>query len=409
MRRKLGLIIGLFMWGLAGCSLPHTTGTQAAHEPLTEQVTKQPPARPVATPRTVSKKYSGVAVGNRHLWPESVTTESGFDRASRAAILFYILELDNQRTADNKIAHSPSVTKWLNKELALAQHNYRQAAQTCQPPDWTCLDPATNADDFMAQAHAWQIPANWAAWQQNIAEFMSLYVAEQIHLAQVFPRTSSEIELFNDNEGNGDQMRDRQFFLTFDDGPTASGGNTDEVLQMLAAQQKTAVFFVLGNKFAQRQKTNSAAAMRRLYQGQCVGAHGWAHLSHEKRSPYALGNKWQSSVTDTLALIKESFAGTGIFVPLFRPPYGQRKAASGAFFQKEGIQVALWNLDSQDWQANMEAEDIINRLEQLMLIKRHGVILFHDIHAKAQHAVPVIIKDLGRAVTWGDCQQLAEK
>lgn len=153
---------------------------------------------------------------------------------------------------------------------------------------------------------------------------------------------------------------------------------------MLAAQKKTAVFFVLGQNFANRQKANGNSAIAKLYEGQCVGAHGWEHLSHEKRSKYAIGNKWQDSVNNTIDLIKETFDGTSVFMPLFRPPYGQRKSDSGEFFEKEGLQIALWNLDSQDWNPQIQSDDIINRIEILMLIKRRGVLLFHDIHPKAQ-------------------------
>ena len=409
MRRKLWLIIGLFVLGMSGCLLQETDVTNEAREPVTEQVnTTTPEALPVSTPRKVTKKYSGVAVGDRRLWTESVNTQSGFDRASRAAILFYALELEAQKTAENKTFNRPSVNKWLTKELNLAQQNYHFAAKTCRSNDWTCTNAATNSNDFVAKARTLRIPDDFDSWQKNIAEFMGIYVAEQIRLAQLFPTTSSEIDLFNDNEWNGDRTSDRKFFLTFDDGPTASGGNTDNVLQMLAAQKKTAVFFVLGQSFAHRQKTNGTATLAQLYKGQCVSAHGWEHLSHEKRSKYAVGSKWQSSVTDTIALLKNSFDDTSIFLPLFRPPYGQRKSDSGAYFQKEGLQVALWNMDSQDWNAQIEAEDIVNRMEILMLIKRRGVLLFHDVHPKAQKAVPVIIAEFGSAVEWGDCHQIAD-
>lgn len=409
MRRKLWLIIGLFVLGMSGCPLQDVAVTNEARKPVAQQVnTTTPETLPVSTPRKTAQKHSGVAVGNRRLWTESVNTQNGFDRASRAAILFYALELDAQKTAENKTFNRPSVNKWLNKELNLAEQNYQFAAKACQSNDWTCINPINSSNDFIVKARALRIPADFDSWQENIAEFMGIYVAEQMHLAQVFPTTSSEIELLNDNEWNGDRMSDRKFFLTFDDGPTASGGNTDKVLEMLAEQKKTAVFFVLGQKFANRQKTNGAAAVAALYKGQCVGAHGWEHLSHEKRSKYAVANRWQSSVTDTINFIKASFDGTSIFLPLFRPPYGQRKRESGAFFQKEGLQVALWNMDSQDWNARIEAEDIINRMEILMLIKRRGVLLFHDIHPKAQKAVPVIIAEFGSAVEWGECHQIAE-
>ncbi len=402
MRKKIWLLIGLFVMGMSGCPSSKIPVTNAANQTLAEQVNSATPeVMPFSTPHKTAQKYSGVAIGNRQLWTESVNTPDGFDRASRAAILLYALELDTQKTAENKAANRPSVNKWLNKELNLARQNYQFAAKTCKSNDWTC---PKNSDDFPEQAL--QIPANLDAWQENIAEFVGIYVAEQIHLADVFPTTSSEIELFNDSEWTGDNFSDRKFYLTFDDGPTAANGNTEKVLEMLAAQKKSAVFFVLGQNFAARQKSNGNAALAALYRGQCVGAHGWEHLSHEKRSKYALGDKWQTSVTDTIDLIKNTFDGTPIFTPLFRPPYGQRKSDSGAFFQKENLQVALWNMDSQDWNAKIEPEDIINRMEILMLIKRHGVLLFHDIHPKAQKAVPTIIAEFGSAVEWGDCHQI---
>jgi len=409
MRRKFWLLIGLLVAGMSGCQLSETAMTHAGNESVTQQVNMTPTkALPDSTPLRVTKRYSGVAVGDRRLWTESVNTREGFDRASRAAILFYALELGRQKTAENKTFNRPSVNKWLNKELNLAQQNYQFAAKTCQSNDWTCIDSANNSDDFIAKAEGLRIPAALDSWQEKTAEFVGIYVAEQIHLADVFPTTSSEIDLFNDNEWDGDKISDRKFFLTFDDGPTGRGGNTDNVLQMLAAQKKSAVFFVLGQRFANRQKTNGPAALTQLYKGQCVGAHGWEHLSHEKRSKYAVDNKWQSSVTGTIALLKNTFDGASIFLPLFRPPYGQRKSDSGAFFQKEGLQVALWNMDSQDWNAQIKAEDIVNRMEILMLIKRRGVLLFHDIHPKAEKAVPAIIADFGSAVEWGDCHQIAE-
>jgi peptidoglycan/xylan/chitin deacetylase (PgdA/CDA1 family) len=395
---------------MSGCPLTETSVTNAANESATEQVNiRTPETLPVPTPpHKAAKKNSGVAVGDRRLWTEKINTPDGFDRASRAAILFYALELDTQKRAENKTANRPSVVKWLAKELNLAQQNYRFAAKTCRANDWTCIEAAGNSDDFIARARVLQSPAALEAWRENIVEFAGIYVAEQIHLAALFPTTSSEIDLFNDREWNGDETRDRKFYLTFDDGPTAAGGNTDKVLQMLAAEKKSAVFFVMGRNFANRQKTNGAAPLARLYRAQCVAAHGWEHVSHEKRSRYAVGNRWQSSVADTIALLKSSFEGTSVFLPLFRPPYGQRKSDSGAFFQKEGLQVALWNLDSQDWNDQIEAEDVVNRMAILMLIKRRGVLLFHDIHPKAEKAVPVIVNEFGDAIEWGDCRRIAE-
>lgn len=409
MRRKFCLLITLFVLVIFGCQSSETTVTNAVGEPIIEQSSPATPeVVPDSIPQNVPQKDIGVAIGNRRLWTESVKTPNGFDRASRAAILHYALELEARKATENKTANRPSVNKWLNKELNLARQNYQLAAKTCQPNDWTCIENANNSDEFIAKARTLSIPTTLDSWRENITEFVSIYVNEQVRLAALFPKTTSEIDLFNDQEWNGDEMSDRKFFLTFDDGPTASGGNTDEVLKMLEGQKKTAVFFVIGQNFSNRQKAKGSSALTKLYAGQCVAAHGWEHISHEKRSKYGVGNKWQTSVTDTIALLKESFAETSGFLPLFRPPYGQRKSDSGDFFQKEGLEVAFWNLDSQDWNDQIEAEDIINRMQILMLIKRRGVLLFHDVHPKATQAVPVIITELGNSIEWGNCLQISE-
>lgn len=92
---------------------------------------------------------------------------------------------------------------------------------------------------------------------------------------------------------------------------------------------------------------------------------------------------------------------------LFRPPYGQRKDDSGTFFQSQSLHVALWNIDSQDWNGHVDVNDITNRMITLMLIKRHGVLLFHDVHPKAKVALPIIFSKLNNAVEWENCHQMA--
>ncbi|WP_175748528.1 polysaccharide deacetylase family protein [Burkholderia pyrrocinia] len=92
------------------------------------------------------------------------------------------------------------------------------------------------------------------------------------------------------------------------------------------------------------------------------------------------------------------------YVPLFRPPYGQRRADSGAFFDAQGLRVALWNIDSQDWNSKMDADQVKQRVLTLMLLWRRGVILFHDIHAKAWAVVPWLVEQTsGTGLQWVDC------
>jgi peptidoglycan/xylan/chitin deacetylase (PgdA/CDA1 family) len=353
-----------------------------------------------------------VAKLDGRIWPEPVNTQTGFDRASRAAILLYALSLEEMKTVSDaemqttfntRSLNRRSVDQWLDKELRLSAGNYQLASKNCPASDWTCASNVSNSGDLTAKARTLAIPASFRDWQANFTQFVRNYIIEQLRLAALFPKVTSEIALFNANEWNGDALGDRQFFLTFDDGPTAPAGNTDGVLAMLAANKKTAVFFVLGENFQNRLNKTDPAAVAAAYQGQCIAFHGWQHQSHAKWS------LWQTSVTRTQTLVKTTFGNYPGILPLFRPPFGQRLPDSGTFFQNQGLQVALWNLDSQDWNQQVDAEDIINRMLTLMLIKRHGVMLFHDIHPKAVKAVPVILEESGAAVEWGDCHQIANK
>lgn len=355
-----------------------------------------------------------VAKAEQKLWPEAISTPAGFDKASRASLLIYVWMLkemqglsDAQMLASFKIKsiNRKSLDKWLAKEQALSLSNFQRASTQClwddrPDEDWTCVQSATMAQLLSSKTYV-EMPKALLAWRENLQGFTRSYLSEQLRLAALFPKISSEIDRFNDSEWNGDALADRMFYLTFDDGPTRTNSTTDSTLKMLAAHKKSAAFFLLGENLDARSKATNAASLATLYANQCVAAHGWSHVSH------ANGEQWQSSVTRTFALLNTIFAqSTSEILPLFRPPYGQRKADSGAFFKAHSVQVALWNLDSQDWNAQVSANDVVNRMLTLMLIKRHGVLLFHDIHPKANVALPSLFEALGNSVKWGECRDL---
>lgn len=366
-------------------------------------------------PLTARADYVGPAVvakADRQLWGVTINIPAGFDRASRASILVYILALhDMQRLSDAEIltwfkiksVNRASVEKWLGKEFGLTLLNYQRASTNCAVSDWTCIGNVTTIDDLEKKAAdaKHRTPANLLAWRDNLDNFSRAYVAEQLRLAALFPKVSSEIDFFNENEWNGDAFSDRQFYLSFDDGPTGTQGNTDETLGMLETEKKSAVFFVLGENLQARLKQADRESLAGLYKIQCVASHGWEHQSHAK------WNEWQGSIKRTQSLLNETLSKYNV-VPLFRPPYGQRKDDSGAFFQTHSLHVALWNLDSQDWNSHVTIDDITNRMITLMLIKRHGMLLFHDVHPKAKAALPQIFKELGSSIEWGDCHQLTK-
>ena len=344
----------------------------------------------------------------RH-WSEPLNSPAGFDKASRAALLVYASALHDlpprdeaQWLADLRIKslNRASLDQWLDEERGRVLRNYRRASADCRTGDWTCAGPL---GDFAALGEAAHtalagLTGDLIAWRSGLSAFSQTYLAEQMRLAALFPKVSSEIATFGAHEGSGDALADREFFLTFDDGPSKAGGNTDATLAMLAQQGKSATFFVLGENLQARLDRHGAAALADLYAGQCVASHGWKHRSH------ARWEGWQDSVRTTASRLRSALPETSL--ALFRPPYGQRTADSGPFFAAQGVQVALWNIDSQDWQRPLDADAIGNRILTLMLIKRHGVLLFHDVHGKAGSALPRVFAALGGAVAWPDCAQL---
>ena len=294
-----------------------------------------------------------------------------------------------------------SLAQWQDGERARVWRNYQLASADCRAGDWSCVGPVGDFALLGEAAHRALagLGEELAAWRGQLTAFSQAYLTEQMRLAALFPTLSSEIATFGSHEWSGDERDDRQFFLTFDDGP---GAHTEATRAMLAQHGKTATFFVLGENLQARLKAQGAEALTRLYAGQCVASHGWEHRSH------ARWDDWQASVLTTRSLLHSALPQSTI-LPLFRPPYGQRTADSGAFLAAQGIQVALWNLDSQDWQRALGADAIGTRMLALMLIKRRGVLLFHDVHGKARDALPGVFAALGEAVSWPDCRELAAR
>ena len=337
-------------------------------------------------------------------WPDSVNTRDGFDKASRASILIYIQTLhfmgkmtDEKMISAFKIkgVNHASVAKWINQELNAAVANYTFAAQSCTTNDWTCINIDVSSMPLI------NVPSNLTVWHNTLKKFTNSYVAEQMRLAALFPKVSSEIGLFSNNEWNGESLPDRTFYLSFDDGPSAANGNTDQLIQVLIKEKRSAVFFVLGKNLRNRLNRSSTDSMSKLYGNQCIASHGWEHLSHAK------WKDWQYSIKNSQTLIKSIFPRKSTLM-LFRPPYGERQVDSGIFFQEQHLKVALWNLDSKDWSNKMVADSIYERMITLMLIKRHGILLFHDIHPKAAIALPKVFATLDNSIIWGDCHDLSK-
>ncbi|MET3213689.1 polysaccharide deacetylase family protein [Burkholderia cenocepacia] len=348
-----------------------------------------------------------VASVDRSLWPDPASSPTGFDRASRAEMLSFghaliQSEHEGDGTLRDRLKLKHVDRDAIDRVRAMYWHrliaNYTRASSNCGEGEPFCLSGLDEAAFKKAAAGFTHAPDNrYAAWFAASQQFHRIYLDELLRLASLFPRTSSEVMAYSSSEMSGEELADRHFLLTFDDGPTRIGGNTDKLLDTLREQRLNATFFVLGEPLQARLRQGRPGELPHTYQGMCVGSHGWQHRSH------STWTQWQDSVARSMDLIRNNLPSS--YVPLFRPPYGQRRADSGTFFGSRGVHVVLWNIDSQDWNSRMDADQIKQRVLTLMLLWRRGVILFHDIHAKAQTVVPWLVEQTNETeVQWADCR-----
>lgn len=355
---------------------------------------------------------------NRALWPDSISSPAEFDRASRAEILAFAHALAESEKLDND-ALKVQLPVDGEMDIASIQHlrrklwkiltgNYVLASAACVAHDAFCPTDS-HPNDLREEAEAFSsagIQPRYRSWFDDATEFQRSYLYELLRLAAVFPRFNSEVLSLNDNEFAGWGLPDRHFMLSFDDGPTRGSGqpgsnaeDTDRTIEMLRDNGVNGLFFVMGKTFQARLQETSAGAMKALYSGLCVGDHGWVHKSH------ALWPQWQDSISSTASLIKETLPES--YVPAFRPPYGQRPSDSGPFFQRLGLKVVLWNIESHDWNDDLTADDVRQRVMSLMLLWRRGFVLFHDVHPRARVVVPQLISWLAHdGTTWTDCHAI---
>jgi peptidoglycan/xylan/chitin deacetylase (PgdA/CDA1 family) len=371
----------------------------------------------VAAATVSAADASSAILPDRALWPDSINSPGEFDRASRAEILVFAHELAgsdafNEDALKDRLGIAAvdfaSVERLRHRLWKRLTENYVMASRSCVAGEAFCA-PDIDPNDLRDAAEAFSgagIQPRYRPWFDDAVRFQRSYLDELLRLAAVFPERNSEVETFNDNELTGWDLHDRQFLLSFDDGPTPGlmreapeAGNTDRTLDILRSHQINAIFFVIGESFQARLRDSSSDAVKTLYAGMCVGSHGWVHESHAT-SPH-----WQESIASSSKLMQDTLPAA--YAPAFRPPYGQRRPDSGSYLKAQGLKLVLWNIDSHDWDNGLTADAVEARVMSLMLLWRRGFILFHDFFPRAQKVVPRLVSWLAHdGITWADCHEI---
>ena len=159
-----------------------------------------------------------------------------------------------------------------------------------------------------------------------------------------------------------------QAALTYDDGPNDAA--TPALLDLLAAHNARATFFVIGRFMRQRPEL-----VRRIRAaGHLVGNHTETH-------PWLA---WQSAsvIREELRACNQAIEDAlGEPVRYFRPPHGARRPAVLRIARELGLATVQWNAMAMDWQPIGAARMMAHIDRGLARARRRGTganILLHD-------------------------------
>ena len=154
-----------------------------------------------------------------------------------------------------------------------------------------------------------------------------------------------------------------QLILTFDDGPDPC--YTPRLLELLAAEEVPAVFFVLANK----AKASPELICRMREAGHLVGFHGLEHKNLWFEGPFATFRKFRTG----LRCLKASGAPPLCY---YRPPHGNLNLPALKVIRQEKLKLFLWDIMVQDWRGDSTVEGLLAKLCRQS--QQGGVICLHD-------------------------------
>lgn len=253
---------------------------------------------------------------------------------------------------------------------------------------------------LQAGASAGKVPR--PLWDAYVRTLTSEFSAERIiarlddEIFGVFPDTGDFSEAAARArflEWDGTELPPRTVLLTFDDGPHAT--YTPRVLDILKAHGLHAIFFMVGRNLGVMRDTapapgaNLELVRRVVAEGHAVGNHSYSHPVLPKLDNEHL----RREVEDTQRLIETMAPPGASRTRTMRPPFGARNDRVLAEIDGQRLRSVMWNIDSLDW-ADPIPESIVRRVVREIEKEGSGIILMHDIQARAVDALPRIITEL---------------
>jgi peptidoglycan/xylan/chitin deacetylase (PgdA/CDA1 family) len=166
--------------------------------------------------------------------------------------------------------------------------------------------------------------------------------------------------------------------LTFDDGPDHM---TERYLDLLDDLGIPATFFLIGGRAASRPEQ----VRDYLRRGHQIAGHGFDHKRFNKLS--------RRDLLEQCARTDHALGGQLHGRPWVRPPHGTLDATSLVNLVASGYTVAMWSLDSCDYNTTDPAQLV----EQCAGITAGEVVLFHEGQQWTLDALPRIVANLHAA------------
>ena len=239
-------------------------------------------------------------------------------------------------------------------------------------------------------------------WDAYLAHLQALYTREAIlkEYGVVLSYPSKPDDAKEDAKADakpeaaeifGAALPPKTVVLTFDDGPHKR--YSDEIAAILKQYGVPGVFFNVGMNLGTVDAAGKAtlgpgaAVSRRLRAaGYVLANHSYSHAQLSRES----GDKLRAEILNTDALLKAVDPDRSA---LFRFPYGARNSEGLNAIASAHLRSVMWNIDSLDW-ADPVPSSIADRVLRSVDKEGRGIILFHDIHARAVKALPAILDRL---------------
>ena len=169
--------------------------------------------------------------------------------------------------------------------------------------------------------------------------------------------------------------------ITFDDGPHPQ--NTPRLLDMLAARNIKATFYVIGRSV----DLHPGVLRRTVAEGHEIGNHSQTHRLLSKLS--------DSEVRLEMQRCQEAVGrAAGVRMRTMRPPYGGLLQSQRELVHREfGYPTIFWSVDPLDWK-RPGAPVIASRI--LAGTTAGGIVLAHDLHSQTVDVMPATLDGLLR-------------